>query len=335
MKPQSIVLIGAGLMGRNHLRVLQQSPLFDLRAVVDPRTSAVPDTGKVPVLAKMSELAQIDFDSALVATPTATHHDIVMELIRMGKHVLVEKPIANTEQLGRDLVKAAADRGVKLAVGHVERFNPVVRKLHEVIEAGWLGSVIHYSFTRVGGYPKNILAGNNVLLDLAVHDIDVLRSFVGPVHVEASVCHASWQPPTLDTAEILLRAKSGPSASLHVNWITPTKIRTVRVTGTRGVCFVDYILQTCELLGGSLLNPIEPQKIAAFETVQDLYKTTDRIAFGVRKEEPLVAQLQQLHALLTSGDFGSLCSGEDAARAVRVAENAMQTDRSHALHEWV
>jgi len=215
---QSIVLIGVGRMGRNHLRVIQQSPLFDLRAVVDSRADAPKDLG-VPLLGKMSDLGSIDFDSAVVATPTVTHHDIALELIEMGKHVLVEKPIANSEEHGRELVRAAATKNVRLAVGHVERFNPAVRKLREVIQEGWLGSVIHYTFTRVGGYPDTILAGNNVLLDLAVHDIDILRSLAGPVHVEASVCHASWKPPTLDTAEILLRAKNGASASLQC-WCT-------------------------------------------------------------------------------------------------------------------
>lgn len=330
---QSIVLIGAGRMGRNHLRVIKQSPLFELRAVVDEKIPSIPDLG-VPLLRKMSDLDGIDFDSAVVATPTITHHAIAMELIDRGKHVLVEKPIANSEEQGRDLVRAAAAKKVRLAVGHVERFNPAVRKLREVIEKGWLGSVIHYTFTRVGGYPETILAGNNVLLDLAVHDIDILRSLAGPVHVEASVCHASWKPPTLDTAEILLRAEKGPSASLHVNWITPTKIRTIRVTGTRGVCFVDYILQTCELLGGSLLVAQEPAD-AAWSTLQDVYKTTDKIAFGVQKEEPLVVQLQQFHRLLTSGEIGSLCSGDDAARAVRLAEQAMQNDGAHAGREWI
>jgi UDP-N-acetylglucosamine 3-dehydrogenase len=332
MSKPRIVLVGAGRMGRNHLRVIRQSPLFELRAVVDAKAK-IPDLD-VPLLKGVSELASIEFDSAVVATPTTTHHEIALQVIEMGKHVLVEKPIANSEQHGRELVAAAAKKNVRLAVGHVERFNPAVRKLREVINEGWLGSVIHYTFTRVGGYPETILAGNNVLLDLAVHDIDILRSLAGPVSVESSVCHASFKPPVLDTAEILLRAQNGPSASLHVNWITPTKIRTIRVTGTRGVCFVDYILQTCELLGGSLLKANAPEQFQ-WGTLQDLYKTTDRIAFGVQKEEPLQVQLQQFHQLLTAGDLGSLCSGEDAVRAVKIAEAAMKTDGSDAAREWI
>src|SRR6185295_8566276 len=97
--------------------------------------------------------------------------------------------------------------GVRLAVGHVERFNPAIRKLREVIRGGWLGEPIHFSFTRIGGYPETIPEGNNVLLDLAVHDVDVLRSLVGPVKVNASLCHSTWKPGVLDTSEIVLESK--------------------------------------------------------------------------------------------------------------------------------
>ena len=102
------------------------------------------------------------------------------------------------------------------------------------------------------------IGGISIALDLAVHDVDVLRSLVGPVRLEHSMCHVTWREGVFDTAEIFLSSAKGTSASVHVNWITPTKIRSIRVTGTRGVCFVDYILQTCELFGGSLLKANEP-----------------------------------------------------------------------------
>ncbi|MDB4934354.1 MAG: Myo-inositol 2-dehydrogenase [Labilithrix sp.] len=320
-----IALVGLGRMGRNHFRVLGETPGFQLVAVVDSHV-ATGGTGDVPLLRNVADLAGVDFDAAVVATPTGSHHKVAHQLIAMGKHLLVEKPIASTFVEGRELLAAAHDRGTKLVVGHVERFNPVVRKLREVMREGWLGTAIHFSFTRVGGYPETVLSGNNVLLDLAVHDIDVLRSLVGPVKLEHSMCHVSFREGVFDTAEILLAAGSGASATVHVNWVTPTKIRTVRVTGTRGVCFVDYILQTCELFGGSLLKASEPTN-KDFENLQELYRTTDRIQFGVRKEEPLRAQATQFHRFLTDGDVGELCTGSDALAAVLLAERAVQVDQ--------
>jgi UDP-N-acetylglucosamine 3-dehydrogenase len=326
-----VVLVGLGRMGRNHLRVLRETPGFELVAVVDAKAEASADLGNVPFLQSVAELgsANIGFDAAVVATTTATHHDVALELIAMGKHLLVEKPIASTYADGREVLAAAQAKGVKLAVGHVERFNPAVRKLREIIREGTLGTPIHFAFTRVGGYPDTVLSGNNVVFDLAVHDIDVLRSLVGTVKVEHSMCHVTWQEGVFDTAEIFLATGTGASATVHVNWITPTKIRTIRVTGTRGVCFVDYMLQTCELFGGSLLKPAEPSGWS-FEKLQEAYRTTDRIQFGVRKEEPLRAQAAQFRQFLVSGDVGELCTGSDALAAVLLAERAVQVERGRS-----
>jgi UDP-N-acetylglucosamine 3-dehydrogenase len=320
-----IVLVGLGRMGRNHLRVLRETAGFELAAVVDANAAPPQDLGGIPFLRSVNDLAKIDFEAAVVATPTATHYDVARELIAMGKHLLVEKPIASTFQQGREVIEAAQKKGVKLVVGHVERFNPAIRKLREVIKEGWIGTPIHFAFTRVGGYPETLLQGNNVILDLAVHDIDVLRSLVGPVRLEHSICHVTFREGVFDTSEILMRAASGASASVHVNWITPTKIRSVRVTGTRGVCFVDYILQTCELLGGSLLKNIEPDS-SSFEAIQELYRATDKIQFGVHKVEPLRMQATQFHAFLNGGDHGELCTGRDALAAVLIAERAIQVE---------
>lgn len=318
---QKIVLFGLGRMGRNHLRLLSESPDFDLVGVVDAKPVVRPPN--VTIYPVFAGLADVAYDVAVVATPTATHRDVVLELIKAKKHVLVEKPLASSFAQGREVLKAATEAGVKIAVGHVERFNPVVRKIREVIRGGWLGDPIHFSFTRVGGYPETVLAGNNVLLDLAVHDIDVFRSIVGQVRVESSVAHSTWKPGVLDTAEILLEAASGPTASLHANWVTPTKIRTVRVTGTRGVLFADYILQSLELHGGNLTKRIEPTGPESLDTIQEHYRTTDRVTFGVTKEEPLAIQLKQFAKFLRDGDTGELCLGDDALAAVLLAERGM------------
>jgi UDP-N-acetylglucosamine 3-dehydrogenase len=321
-KKLRVVLLGLGRMGRNHLRLVRESSDFELVGVVDSAPIERPD--HIPFIGDVGELRAVDFDVAIVATPTATHRDVVLELVSMKKHVLVEKPLASSYAHGREVLDAAAAAGVKIAVGHVERFNPVVRKLREVIRGGWLGTPIHFSFTRVGGYPETILEGNNVLLDLAVHDIDAFRSLVGQVRVEASMAHSSFRPGVLDTAEIVLESAAGPTASVHVNWVTPTKIRTLRVTGTRGVCFMDYILQSCELHGGNLTKRIEPARTDTLDSIQEHYRTTDKIVFGVTKEEPLRVQLQQFAKYLRDGDAEELCLGEDALAAVLVAERAIQ-----------
>lgn len=317
-----VVLVGLGRMGRNHLRILRDTPGLELVAAVDANAAPPPELGGLELRRSLDDLEEVPFDAAVIATPTATHGEVALRLIEMGKHLLIEKPIASSFEQSRLVLAAAEKKGVRVAVGHVERFNPAVRKLREVIREGWLGTPIHLAFTRVGGYPETVLSGNNVLLDLAVHDIDVFRSLVGEVKVEHAMSHATFHEGVFDTAEIFLASAMGPSASVHVNWITPTKIRSIRVTGTRGVCFVDYILQSCELMGGSLLKKIEPET-PSFELLQELYRATDRIQFGVQKLEPLRVQAMAFRQFLETGEAGELCLGRDASAAVLLAERAM------------
>jgi UDP-N-acetylglucosamine 3-dehydrogenase len=321
MTNQRVAIIGLGRMGRNHLRVLAETPGFEIAAIVDPHAPAPADPA-IALFRTVRELHAIDFDAAVIASPTETHGEVALELIAMGKHLLVEKPIANTFAGGKEVLLAARAKGTLLAVGHLERFNPAVRKLREVLDEGFLGTPIHFAFTRVGGYPDTLMTGNNVLLDLAVHDIDVLRSLLGPLRLEHSTCHVTWKEGVFDTAEIFLGSGSGATADVHVNWITPTKIRSIRVTGTRGVCFVDYILQTCELHGGGLLKPHAPDS-SSFEELQEMYRATDKIVFGVRREEPLRAQAEQFCTFLAGGAAGELCTGSDALAAVLLAERAV------------
>ena len=326
-----IVLVGLGRMGKNHFRVTRESQRFELTAVVDAAAPA-PDPsqlGGARFARSIEEIDDLAYDAAIVATPTVTHFDVASALARRGKHLLVEKPIASSFKRCEELVALCSQQNVKLAVGHVERFNPAVRKLREVIKAGWVGTPIHFSVTRVGGYPETVTQENNVLLDLAVHDLDVLRSLIGSLKLEASVCHATVQAGICDTAEILLSSAAGVSATVHVNWITPTKIRSIRVTGTRAVCFVDYILQTCTLVGGDLLRTQVDQS-SGFEQLLEMYKNTDRIEFGIKKEEPLKVQLEQFYQLISGGEAGELCLGADASRAVLLAERAIREGTTNA-----
>lgn len=320
------VLFGLGKMGKNHLRVMAAHPSFQPVAVVDANP-AVSSSGiqGIPLVRTLAELDPKSFDAAVVATPTGTHLDVTKPILTMGKPVLVEKPLASDVASCETLQALARSKGVALAVGHVERFNPAVRKLQQVIKQGWVGKAIHINMTRVGGYPQTMLEGNNVLLDLAVHDLDLARMLFGPMRLVSSICHASLRPDVVDTAEIVLMSKEGVSVTLEVNWITPTKIRSVRVTGTRAVCMVDYILQTCQLFGGNLLNQHQDVGEFDFHRIRELYENTDRIELGVAKEEPLKVEYDHFARLL-AGEPNELCLAEDASRVVALAQEAL---RSH------
>jgi UDP-N-acetylglucosamine 3-dehydrogenase len=322
MAVRKILVLGFGNMGKNHVRVLSENPDVEVVGVVDPMARPEQMKSGLKLFKEISEVPLASFEAAVVATSTETHFAVAQKLLEAGKNLLVEKPLASTYKQSLDLAALAESKKLLLTVGHVERSNPAVRKLKEVLENGWLGNPLHFSFTRVGGYPQNVKSGNNVLLDLAVHDMDVLHYLSGSFSVKSSICHHSIQSEIPDTAEILLSSPKGASASIHVNWITPTKIRTLRVTGTKGVCFVDYMLQTCTLLGGNLLEKA-PQKNFDYKELQFHYRNTDKIEFGVAQEEPLKVQLKEFLKAL-SGEKHALCSAREAAEVVHLAEDALK-----------
>lgn len=326
-----IVLVGLGKMGQNHLRVVLKNENFELKAVVDPAISQreIPDHPSIKTYHSLGELEEsnIDYSCVLIASPTQTHFEIAQHFLKRKKHLLIEKPLSYSYDQCCKLNEEAIKTKMILAVGHVERFNPAVLKLIEVIKSGQLGTIIHISITRVGGYPQEINKGDNVLLDLAVHDIDVLRLILGKLRVIASVCHRTLNQDIYDTSEILLDNQSGVSASIHVNWITPTKIRTIRVTGSRGVCFVDYILQTCELIGGDLLQTT-PKLKQDFQSLINQYRNSDKVHFGIQKDEPLKVQLRAFYKALL-GDPSDICNAKDAGLAVLLAEKAFSHKKNH------
>lgn len=324
-----IVLIGIGSMGRNHLRVISQDNNFELVAIVDKSSNILsipvpsPYTNSIKRIQDIRELNNLDFECAVIATPTSTHFEIASQLLEMKKDILLEKPIGISFEEGIKLDELAIKVNQKLYIGHIERCNPAIQKLKQVIDSGLIGEAIHFATTRVGGYPENVKEGNNVLLDLAVHDLDIVNQLSGPFEIRSSICHSTWNPDVFDTSEILLTNARGASASIHVNWITPTKIRTTRVTGTKGVCLVDHIKQTCTLYGGMLDKSDKyNDNVFNFEQLKMAYKNSDMINFGVLKSEPLKNQLTEFYKALTHQNH-ILATAKEAAEIVRMSENAI------------
>jgi len=323
--PYKVAIIGYGKMGKNHFRVLKEDSRFVVDSILDPQLSTL----QGPLLECFDQeepffqrIKSSKPDFCIVASATSSHLEMARRLAPLQIPFLIEKPLALNVDQAHEIFKISKDLKVPIFAGHVERFNPVIGKLREVLDSGMIGTPIHFSITRVGGYPASKNIKDNVLLDLAVHDLDLLKFLVGSVTVRSSVCHSTWQKDLYDTAEILCACENGSSASIHVNWVTPTKIRTMRVTGTKGVAFLDYVLQSCTVIGGNILDPhhnADPQ----FTKFIEEYKNTDRTEFGILKAEPLKIQLDHIFNFL-SGKQHHLCSAEDGAKAVSLAQMAIE-----------
>ena len=164
-------------------------------------------------------------DAVIIAAPTHLHHDIALKCISQGIHVLVEKPIASTVEEGRDIVTAAHHAGVTLMVGHVERFNPAVELIKRAIKDQ---DILSIAITRVGPFPPR-MSNVGVVIDLGVHDIDLIRWFTESEIVEIQPQTSSAVAEREDIALLQFRTESGVLAHINTNWLTPFKARNIHI----------------------------------------------------------------------------------------------------------
>ena len=231
-KTLRVGVVGVGVMGSNHARVFAEIAGVELVGIADPDPSqrefvsralgcaAYPDVG---------DLLAAGVDAVTIAAPTHLHHSIALACIRAGAHVLVEKPIASTVDEGRDIIMAAKQAGLTLMVGHVERFNPAVEAIKDAIRGE---DILSIAITRVGPFPPR-MSNVGVVIDLAVHDIDLIRWFTDSDIIEVQPQLSNAVADREDIALLQFRTASGVLAHINTNWLTPFKARNVTVA-TRG-----------------------------------------------------------------------------------------------------
>ena len=205
-----------------------------------------------------------------------------------------------------------------MCVGNVERCNPAVTALRQVLASGLIGTPVHLNATRAGRFPGEVKPGNHVILDLAVHELDVVRMALGPIHVLSSVCHATKLEGIYDTAEILVANAQEITASIHVNWHSPQRIRTLRVTATAGVCEIDYINQNATVYG-QLLRSHPNCATISHAKFDDTFTMCDKLCINPPKQESLRTQLAEFAACLRSAPH-ILCQGEEMTESLWLIE---------------
>jgi UDP-N-acetylglucosamine 3-dehydrogenase len=237
-------VIGAGIMGRNHARVLSELPGVELVGVADPdvgrAAQAAGQSEGAETFADHKELLARKVDAVVVAAPTPLHHKISLELIEAGVALLVEKPIATTVEQGREIVTAAARNGVTLVVGHVERFNPAVQAIKQALAGE---EILSIGITRVGPFPPR-MSDVGVVIDLAVHDIDLIRWFTESEISEVQPQISSVIAEREDIALLQFRTANGVLAHINTNWLTPFKARTVQVATRDKYIMGDLLTRT-------------------------------------------------------------------------------------------
>src|SRR5215475_8603108 len=247
--PLRLGVVGVGVMGYNHARVLAEMPGVSLVGVADPdekQADFVRRTLGCAAVPDVSELLALDVDAVSIAAPTHLHRSIALAAIARGVHVMVEKPIASSVVEGREIIAAARRGGVTLMVGHVERFNPAVQAIKEAIRDEDIPSI---AITRVGPFPPR-MSNVGVVIDLAVHDIDLIGWFTESEIIEVQPQLSSTRAQREDIALLQFRTASGVLAHINTNWLTPFKARTVHVATKRKYVIGDLLTrQVTECFG--------------------------------------------------------------------------------------
>jgi UDP-N-acetylglucosamine 3-dehydrogenase len=231
-RPLRIGVIGVGIMGSNHARVLAGLPNITLVGIADPDRTQAEFVAKAlgcAAVGTVEALLDLGVEAVTIAAPTELHHQVALTCIGRGIHVLVEKPIASTVAEGNEIVLAARRAGVTLMVGHVERFNPAVEAVKQAIRGE---DILSIAITRVGPFPPR-MSKVGVVIDLAVHDIDLIRWFTDSEITEVQPQISSAVAEREDIALLQFRTASGVLAHINTNWLTPFKARNVTVA-TRG-----------------------------------------------------------------------------------------------------
>ncbi len=299
-------VIGAGNMGRHHVRILERFEDVDLIGVVDPGID--PAASSLPIdaarhFSSIDELPKIDF--AVIATPTQMHTDLACTLAERGVSLLVEKPLAENPTDATRIVEAAEKAGVTLAVGHVERFNPAVRMLATMAADPRL-----VQFERLSPYTPRIR--DSVVFDLMVHDLDLACWICGgtPTRVQAS--GATVFSDSVDVAAAVLEFANGRIASLETSRATQDKVRRIAVSEPDRYLVADSIRQDLSL---------RRQTTVEFEkTEPPIYRQASvvEIPYVDRSGEPLAAELRDVIDAIRSGNAPTV-TGRDGLRAVELA----------------
>jgi predicted dehydrogenase len=318
MSDLAIGIVGVGRMGTYHLETWEHIEGAQVVGIAEPNEALAKERiGRRPIAHFRSprELVQRrDVDAICITAPSQYHSTIALEAIAAGKHVLVEKPIATTLEDGLRMAAAARAAGVKLMVGHVERFNPAVGKLAELIADGRIGKVFRVHATRVGPMPLRIQDAG-VAIDLATHDLDIMQFVLGRdisrIYAEGAQCS---HPTQEDMIACLLRfGDDGPFGLLDVNWLTPEKRREISVIGEGGMLTASYLTQ-------DVWFTESPTTQTSWDELARIRGDAEGAAlrFALRRVEPLKAELEAFAACVRD-DTPEPISAYDGCRALIAA----------------
>jgi len=323
-------VIGVGAMGRNHARVYQEIPDVELVAVADLDEALAQEAARLRGAQSYTDyrvmLEEQQPDVLTVAVPTQHHCQVALDGLEAGCDVLVEKPIAATLEEGRGMVEAAAKLGRVLAIGHVERYNPAIIELKRRLDDGELGQIFQIHARRLGPFPSRV-QDVGVVVDLAPHDLDIMRYLTGK-EVERLYAETDRELHTKheDMCSGLIRFESGILGVLSINWLTPTKVREITVTGQRGMFLANLLTQDLYFYENEQAEGLDWNHLTLLRGVGE----GQMVRLRLRRREPLRAELEAFVAV-SRGEEATIVSGEDALTVLELAQALVRSGREHRM----
>ena len=325
-------VIGVGSMGYNHLRVYSEMGDVQVVGASDlnrERLQLAEDRFSVNTYMSYQDLFEKEEpDAVSITVPTAEHEKVAAYALEKGAHVLVEKPIAATVEEGKRLIALANKLDRQLMVGHIIRFNPAMQSLKTRLDNGDLGKIFQVFCRRAGPFPARI-RDVGVVVDLAPHDVDIMRFLIGmnPMRVFAETeqqIHTDHE----DLLFGLLRFPEGVTGALEINWLTPTKMRETLVLGEKGLFRVDDLMQDLFFYEntqavGELWSPFR-----AIRGVSEGSMTR----FPIKRQEPLKAELAAFIDAIRKGHKVPV-TGQDGLEALRISLALVESGKTHRVIE--
>lgn len=316
-----VAVIGGGNMGKNHLRNYFLMPEVELVGLADvnPKTKTLANEYKTDFFTDYVEMLDtLKPDAVSIVVPTTLHAKIAADVMERGIHCLLEKPISTTVEEAQQLIKLSKKKKLVFTIGHIEHYNPLVVSLKKLLEDEAIGHITSVVSKRVGGFPERE-PRTDVVLDLAIHDIGIISYLLNekPLSVSShgSRTHHSSQ---IDSAELLIDYGKA-SGFIQANWLTPVKIRTIAITGTKGYIEGNYITQELSIYKHTFSKSFVE---GDFDNVVFEMKAQEKEVILVEFEEPLYKELFAFVSHIIGDKSSMLVSPVEATNALKIALEA-------------
>ncbi len=311
-----IGVIGLGSMGKNHVRVCSEIENTELVGIFDidkDITNRLAEKFDTKAVFDYKEMLQ-EIDAAIIATPTVTHFKIALDLLNSGKHILVEKPVCDTVENAKELLKKAEMEDLILAVGHIERHNPVVKFIKDNLDNKKFGELITLTSKRVSNLPGRI-KDVGVMMDLGIHDIDIMHFLAGEIKsVYTRAGRFNKDIDYEDHANIVLNFENDVCGIIEVNWLTPMKIRKLFLTCSENFVEADYVNQSVTISSSSF-EQIDESDLFRVPIQYNINKV------ALEKKEPLRNEIEDFaNAIIKNKD--PLVTGQDGLTSLKIAKAA-------------